>query len=276
MSFLVLLSSGFRNSKSHISASFSRNGRFIISASEDSRVCIWNYNDSSYDYSSVQRTVSGAYEDFSVKHVLVAISWPGLNCQPAQFVSAVSRIGEPSATQMEKDTSLSEKRSLSDGSGFDNVTHTAAIERPLGSINASSLISSLSNLEDAEFSEVVTKPTTPSRLNSSLKPPRSVANPDTCCGSSFLSNCVPAQHMGNNGFFPDCKGSATWPEEKLPSLSQNSATYGPVLLSNKADMSTVEDANLTSMALAWGLVIVTGGSGGAIRVFQNYSLPVRL
>ncbi|KAI5057099.1 hypothetical protein GOP47_0027114 [Adiantum capillus-veneris] len=259
---------GFRNSKSHISASFSRNGRFIVSASEDSRVCIWSFNDSSYDYPDVQRTNSGAYEDFSVKHVLVAVPWPGPSSRPIHVISGDSHIGESAATHVTTNMSSSKERSLSDGAEFDNMSSTGAIERPAGLIN---LISSLSDLQDVEFSEVVTRPTTPLRFDSTSKPPRLDAYRDSCCGSSLLSNCVSAQHIGSNGFFSDCKGSATWPEEKLLSLKQNPPTHG-----QHKDAAPVEHANLASMASAWGLVIVTGGSGGEIRVFQNYSLPVRL
>lgn len=263
---------GFRNSKSHISASFSRNGKFIICASEDSRVCIWNYNDSSYDYSGAQRTISGAYEDFSAKHVLVAIPWPGLSNLPTAGDS------QPSASHLSNDTSSSKERFLSHrpGLGPDDKSSTAVVGRPAGLLNASRLFSSLSDLEDARIPEFVTNPKPTCRPDSASKPPRSDAYWDSCCGSSLLSNCVPAQHIGNSGFFSDCKGSATWPEEKLPSLQQTSSSDGgPLCLSNNDDAG-MEHSNLTSVASAWDLVIVTGGLGGEIGVFQNYSLPVRL
>ncbi|XP_062096944.1 uncharacterized protein LOC133802610 [Humulus lupulus] len=65
-----------------------------------------------------------------------------------------------------------------------------------------------------------------------------------------------------------CKGSATWPEEKLPLW----------------DISFTEDQNSlkqhhhnpTAISETWGLVIVTAGLDGTIRTFHNYGLPVRL
>lgn len=74
-----------------------------------------------------------------------------------------------------------------------------------------------------------------------------------------------------------CRGSVTWPEEKLPMW----------------DLSVVDDQNHlhlhepqqhhhgtarnnTALSETWGLVIVTGGLDGTIRIFHNYGLPVRL
>ncbi|GJN02986.1 hypothetical protein PR202_ga20382 [Eleusine coracana subsp. coracana] len=57
-------------------------------------------------------------------------------------------------------------------------------------------------------------------------------------------------------------GSATWPEEKLPSMKpENDSQLGDCL----------------SMAsAAWNTVIVTASHDGVIRSFPNYGLPVRL
>ncbi|TVU14606.1 hypothetical protein EJB05_38082 [Eragrostis curvula] len=63
--------------------------------------------------------------------------------------------------------------------------------------------------------------------------------------------------------FADCtKGSATWPEEKLPSAKPES---GPQL----GDC-------LSMVSAAWNKVIVTASRDGVIRSFLNYGLPVRL
>ncbi|XP_073008251.1 uncharacterized protein [Typha latifolia] len=55
------------------------------------------------------------------------------------------------------------------------------------------------------------------------------------------------------------KGSATWPEESLPSSPCSSLQA---------------DKRLTPAS--WGLVIITASSDGVIRSFHNYGLPVRL
>ncbi|KAJ6760365.1 TRANSDUCIN/WD40 REPEAT-LIKE SUPERFAMILY PROTEIN [Salix purpurea] len=66
------------------------------------------------------------------------------------------------------------------------------------------------------------------------------------------------------------KGSATWPEEKLPSspLSASSTMH-------KSQYKFLKNScQRTSSSHAWGLVIVTAGWDGRIKTFHNYGLPV--
>ncbi|KAK4745420.1 hypothetical protein SAY87_011732 [Trapa incisa] len=74
-------------------------------------------------------------------------------------------------------------------------------------------------------------------------------------------------------FFLDTfpKGSATWPEEKLPN------TLGSSPLMHHSQYKFLETSfQSTSNSHAWGLVIVTAGWDGRIRTFLNYGLPVPL
>nr|GMD07466.1 WD repeat-containing protein 44-like [Ipomoea batatas] len=67
------------------------------------------------------------------------------------------------------------------------------------------------------------------------------------------------------------KGSATWPEEKLPNLSPSPAV-------SKSDYKFLKSAwqnALGSSPNLWGLVVVTAGLDGYIRTFLNYGLPIR-
>jgi len=64
-------------------------------------------------------------------------------------------------------------------------------------------------------------------------------------------------------FADGTKGSATWPEEKLPSAAKPES--GPQL----GDC-------LSAISAAWSTVIVTASRDGVIRSFPNYGLPVRL
>ncbi|XP_054807304.1 uncharacterized protein LOC129309671 [Prosopis cineraria] len=64
-----------------------------------------------------------------------------------------------------------------------------------------------------------------------------------------------------------CRGSVTWPEEKLPVLWNSH--------------SAVEDAHshqqkMTCPKDPWGLSIVTASCDGTIKTFHNFGLPVRL
>ncbi|ONK73684.1 uncharacterized protein A4U43_C04F34200 [Asparagus officinalis] len=69
---------GLRNAGSQISASFTPDGKHIISASEDSSVYIWNHIDN-HDSSSHNhaKSSSRSYERFTSAHSSVAVPWPG-------------------------------------------------------------------------------------------------------------------------------------------------------------------------------------------------------
>ncbi|KAI3675398.1 hypothetical protein L1987_84988 [Smallanthus sonchifolius] len=70
----------------------------------------------------------------------------------------------------------------------------------------------------------------------------------------------------SNGYFFD-RISATWPEEKLiMATSKNPSPRASVDFSN----------GLSPGKSAWGMVIVTAGLRGEIRIFQNFGTPVRI
>ncbi|KAL5071270.1 hypothetical protein RYX36_022157 [Vicia faba] len=84
----------------------------------------------------------------------------------------------------------------------------------------------------------------------------------------------PSSFSLSQDFFLDSipKGSATWPEEKLPTSrsfkSKRSALHKSAYKFLKSSCKS------TSNCHAWGLVIVTAGLDGRIKSFHNYGLPV--
>ncbi|KAK4840393.1 hypothetical protein QYF36_007779 [Acer negundo] len=69
---------------------------------------------------------------------------------------------------------------------------------------------------------------------------------------------------------PCSRGSATWPEEKLP--------LWDVSITEDEHHQRQRESNLYDLrgiSETWGLVIVAAGCDGTIRTFQNYGLPVR-
>ncbi|PNY01822.1 WD repeat-containing protein 44-like [Trifolium pratense] len=78
-----------------------------------------------------------------------------------------------------------------------------------------------------------------------------------------------------NWFFIDgtCRGSMTWPEEKLP-------TWDLPLVKDEYDRKKLyrEDSShdRNNISETWGLTIVAAGSDGTIKTFHNFGLPVRL
>ncbi|KAF7079565.1 hypothetical protein CFC21_083778 [Triticum aestivum] len=68
---------GFQNTSSQISACSAANGRYIISASEDSRVYIWRYSDDSKPSRKKSIVpVTNTHENFRCERVTVAVAWP--------------------------------------------------------------------------------------------------------------------------------------------------------------------------------------------------------
>ncbi|CAK9142647.1 unnamed protein product [Ilex paraguariensis] len=81
-----------------------------------------------------------------------------------------------------------------------------------------------------------------------------------------------------------CKGSVTWPEERLPlwDIPVSEHEHDDPLHSNHDHCCQVQHQRSNAshsygVSLAtWGLVIVTAGRDGMIRTFHNYGLPVRI
>ncbi|GER57261.1 WD-repeat protein [Striga asiatica] len=71
---------GFRNTSSQMAASFTPDGKHIVSASEDSQVYIWKVEESKTPASGKRRPAKVtvmAHEHFPCKDVTTAVPWPG-------------------------------------------------------------------------------------------------------------------------------------------------------------------------------------------------------
>lgn len=180
---------GLRNTCSPISASFTSDGRHIVSTGEDCKINIWNY--SSQDKTTRSKIKSiWSHESFISQNATIAVPWCGVNMSSESLTSPTFNVD------------LLEK-----------------------------------NLENGHSMPI---------------------SPPDCLSLS-------------RGIFPESltKGSATWPEEKLPGspLSASSPFYKPEYKFLKTAFSCPH---------LWGLVVVTAGLDGWIRTYQNYGLPIRL
>ncbi|KAM4117310.1 hypothetical protein ACB094_02G114100 [Castanea mollissima] len=75
-----------------------------------------------------------------------------------------------------------------------------------------------------------------------------------------------------------CRGSATWPEEKLPLwdvLGSEDESHHQHHLGHELQHNNNAHKHM-AVSDTWGLVIVTAGWDGTIRTFYNYGLPIRL
>lgn len=71
--------SGFRNTSSQISASFSADGKYVVCASEDSQVHIWKCEEPRNGSAGKSKgtITTRSHEHFQCRDVSVAIPWPG-------------------------------------------------------------------------------------------------------------------------------------------------------------------------------------------------------
>ncbi|CAF2016067.1 unnamed protein product [Brassica oleracea var. botrytis] len=76
--------------------------------------------------------------------------------------------------------------------------------------------------------------------------------------------------LGREYVLDSPKGAATWPEEKLAS------SFSPVRAIRRSHYRFLRSScrRTAESSHLWGLVIVTGGWDGRIRLFHNYGLPV--
>ncbi|KAJ6943719.1 hypothetical protein NC652_009236 [Populus alba x Populus x berolinensis] len=191
--------SGLRSVANQTSASFTSDGKHIISTSEDFNVHVWNY--ASQERTSRAKNIQSC-ESFLSQNASVAIPWRGIETIP----------GTPSSLES------------TCGNSFKG-DHTSP--KFCGELDQKKLSSS--------------------------------------------SDCFSLAR----GFLLESstRGSATWPEEKLPNSSPKTAS----LTKSRPEFKYLKNAchNMLSSHL-WGLVIVTAGWDGRIRTYLNYGLPLRL
>nr|XP_016510282.1 PREDICTED: WD repeat-containing protein 44-like [Nicotiana tabacum] len=215
---------GFRNTSSQISASFSQDGKYIISASEDSQVYIWKREE--------PKTASGksrslinvqTYEYFQCKDVSVAIPWPGsIKNQPPLVDQTQSKRHSKRSPTPPHPTNGSPTRE-DNSAGANSKRHL---------------------------------PPLPARKNSAMEKIQSSQDEDMAQDSPTDPGVGPSESFSSS--------SPSIRDGDSPSISSSSRFDG----SNN-------QGNVAVQATAWGMVIVTATSGGEIRVYQNFGMPLK-
>lgn len=265
---------GMKNINSQISASYTQNGDYIISASEDSRVLIWSSDnkDPSSTKSLYRRDKQLACEEFSCRFVSVAVPWP----EP-QTDASILQPDSGTATGSDR------MESAHAASEPEDVDHSDDDDDDKYEFSHDFLSSGRRDLAVEEDEAPVSEPGSIDQVENNVS---FDASGDS---SPRLQSCT--------SFFADSgpRGSSTmWPEEQLPpafgsplvssgpglmrSASLGSADdgrQGGVVDQDASSSPVKSDTPLVNSPL-WGLVIVTAGLDGEIRTFQNYGHPVRL
>lgn len=220
---LIYNLTGFRNTNSQIASSFSPDGKYVITASEDSQVYIWNREEPRNAGHGKSKTIVSilSHEQFPCRDVSVAIPWPGSSKNEVPIVEIHSRRTKriTSHSQSSSDSPTKSKRQLP----------------PLPRKNSQS--ERVTSGPEKDLDQI-------SRTESGISESFSSASGSSRSDRSSISN------SSKNS------GSQSW------SASRSWFDVG------HCHGHTVE-------ATAWGLVIVTAGSGGEIRAYQNFGLPLK-
>lgn len=103
---LIFILTGHRNTSSQIASSFSPDGKYIISASEDSQVFVWKLEESRNGKSKTLVSIA-SHEHFPSKDVSVAIPWPGSIKNEVPVVELHSRKHSKRTTPQSQSTNVS-------------------------------------------------------------------------------------------------------------------------------------------------------------------------
>ncbi|KAK1420707.1 hypothetical protein QVD17_22523 [Tagetes erecta] len=206
---------GYKNNNSQLSAYYSPDSKFIISASEDSQVYIWRHEETKGKH---KYPIITSYEHFPCKEVSVAAPWPG----------------------------------------------SSKFEQPLVAIH--------SKKHSKRFTTTLSPPATGSS-----------STHDDINQSKPSSTPVPQLHKRNNSSTDNIDEDTEHPAYVAPSESFNSVVsssgrFDDLTSPSSSKLSSEWSGNhghSTIQATAWGLVIVTAGLCGEIKVFQNVGLPFK-
>ncbi|TKY63269.1 WD repeat-containing protein 44 [Spatholobus suberectus] len=250
---------GFRNENSQIAASFSPDGRYIISASEDSQVYVWKHEEHRSAGSGKGRNVlvTRSHEHFQCKDVSVAITWP------------CTIRGDPPLVPVNHSKRHS-KRSQAPNCVEDTASGT----------NSKKTLPPLPKKSNNHATE--------GAFNSPQEDPAAISHTESglCDSFAYSKRNMPPSPMKANCQTPE--------EEDLEAISLTDSGIGDSFSSGSSSVrygdspsscaswsssySLLDSSHVSSTILpsAWGLVIVTAGFGGEIRCYQNFGLLRRM
>ncbi|KAE8717315.1 Detected protein of unknown function [Hibiscus syriacus] len=242
--------SGFRNTSSQIAASFTPDGKYVLTASEDSQVFFWRYDEPKSTGTGKRTAVNArGTEQFPCKAVSVAIPWTGtIKGEPPSMGGSQSKrnsrrtqscdippINEDSIQPNKKGLPPLPNKKNNDG----EKTSAPSEEEPAEASNAEPGISeeSSSNLGSSS----IRKGHSPSMSCSSIQAGDPASNSRPVPAKLEESNSLPAV-PSIWSWFDVVGGGAAGPTE----------------------------------ATAWGVVIVAATLDGEIKVYQNLGLPRKI
>ncbi|XP_062095646.1 uncharacterized protein LOC133801451 [Humulus lupulus] len=232
---------GFRNTSSQITAAFTENGKYVVSASEDSQVYVWKREEARQPVSGRRPIINTkSYEHFQCRDVSVACPWPGtIKGEPPlvpvhhskRHSKRYSSLQTPSAPE-------SPTRDEVSAAAPPTTTNSKRHLPPLPKKGTTSASPTLENYQPEEELGQVSQ------------------TECGCVGESFSSDAETIRYgdspsISASGATPSSSWSSSWPWFDI------GGSHG----------------SQSIQATAWGMVIVTAGLGGEIKAYQNFGLP---
>ncbi|KAF8042400.1 hypothetical protein BT93_A0893 [Corymbia citriodora subsp. variegata] len=232
---------GFRNTSSQIAASFTQDGKYVISASEDSQVYVWKRETPRNSNAAKAKAVitTKSYEHFPCRDVSVAIPWPG------------TIRGDPPT--MPNHSKRHSKRSTSIQPPASNGSPTQEDHGPLQGNSKRLMLPPL--------------PKKANPMERASTPPEEDLAQLSCLDMGIGS--------GIGESFNSDSSLARYGESPSITVAPNSSSASLSSSWSWFDSSNSNGAN-ARQATAWGMVIVTAGLRGEIRAYQNFGLPRRV
>ncbi|XP_022746433.1 WD repeat-containing protein 44-like [Durio zibethinus] len=267
---------GFRNTSSQIAASFTLDGKYVISASEDSQVFVWRCEEPRNTGTGKRTMITArSHEHFLCKDVSVAIPWPGtIKGEPPSMATAHSKRHSKRCPPQQSNTKCESPRK-EDSPGSNNNKKSLPplpnkknnnnnnIERPITPPEEELAQVSRTDTGIVESSSILRSSSTREGDSPSISP---ATNLNSC--SSIRAGDSPSISFASN------PSSASIRYDHSPSIS--SATPSSSWSASRSWLDVVGHGHHPTQATAWGLVIVTATLGGEIRIYQNFGLPRRI
>ncbi|XVE96868.1 hypothetical protein REPUB_Repub02eG0260500 [Reevesia pubescens] len=263
---------GLRNTSSQIAASFTSDGKYVISASEDSQVFVWR-SEEPRNTGTGKRTVITArgHESFLCKDVSVAIPWLGtIKGEPPSM--AVGHSKRHSKRSLPQQINTNGESPTKEDSPRSNNNNNKKGLPPLPKKNNTNNIERTITPQEEDLAQISCTDTGNGESASSMSRSSSIkqgdSSPSISGSSSIKAGDSPSISSASN------PSSASIRYNDSPSIS--SATPSSSWSTSSSWFDVVGHGHHPTQATAWGLVIVTATLGGEIKIYQNFGLPRRI
>ncbi|KAK8553713.1 hypothetical protein V6N12_030697 [Hibiscus sabdariffa] len=235
--------SGFRNTSSQIAASFTPNGKYVLTASEDSQVFVWRFDEPKNTGAGKRVAVTArGSEQFPCKSVSVAIPWTGtIKGEPPAMPGSQPKRNPNSRRTQSDIPPINEDSTQPNKKGLPPLPNKKNSEEPAETspVDPGTSEESSSNSGPPSLS----KGDSPSLSSSSTQAVDSPSNASPAPAKLEESNSLPAAAPSIWSWFDVVGGGAS------PSPTE---------------------------ATAWGVVIVAATVDGEIKIYQNFGLPRKI